>query len=83
VPVRPPPVPGSKFQAKRAVSSRLEFFERSRLQGATVDGASQVILSDETRLRAVEVVRAITTVEHSELDYIIARALVQYHKAEQ
>jgi hypothetical protein len=61
----------AQFQAKRPGSSQRELFEIERLDGAVVDGAGNISLTDGVTLRAVEVVPARLPLEPSELDWRI------------
>jgi len=73
----------SEFRAVRRTSSKREYFEIGRLDGSTVDDMANVLLSDGTALRSVEVVPASLPLDPSSLDWRIVRHTISMIGAEQ
>ena len=70
-----------QFRAIRRGASQYECFDIFRLDGATVDGASNVRLADGTALRAVEMLPAHLPYESSALDLRIIRHTIALIRA--
>ena len=73
----------SRFRAVRKGSSHQESFDIFRLDGAAVDGAGNVKLADDARLRAVELIPVHLPLEPTELEWRIVHHAIAFIDAEE
>jgi hypothetical protein len=72
----------ARFRAIMDGTSRRDYFEISRLDGAVVDDDTNVLLADGTKLRAVEVIPTRLPVHPSEIDWLIVHCTISIIGAE-
>jgi hypothetical protein len=73
----------TQFKAHRPGCSKRTHFDIRRLDGATADSRGEVVLSDGTILRAVEIIPARLFVEPSDLDWRIVHHTISIIGAEE
>jgi len=72
----------ASFQSKRPGRSEFDQLDITHLNDATIDAAGNVLLSNGTQLRAVEVIPALLPYELTDLDYRILHATISKMGAE-